>query len=98
MVCPNSRIISFSARINCKNSIFTSEVLAIDKALTTILHKEVSNAVIATDSFSVSQVLQRQGQHNIRHHIIGQIRQKIVAIYKRGYNINPLMRILPESV
>ena len=43
--------------------------------------------MIATDTFSVLQVLQRQRLQNIRHHIIGQIRQKIVATYKRVYDI-----------
>ena len=52
-----------------------------------MLEKEIKDTLIATDSLSVLQTLLKDGLHNIAHPTIASIRQKIYAIFNRGYKL-----------
>ena len=72
-------------KINGNASIFTTETIAIEATLIIILHKNITNTVICTDSLSVLLTLQQTGLSHLKHPIIASIRSKLTEIFKRNW-------------
>ena len=72
-------------KINDNATIFTAKSTAIEATLIIILHIQIINSVICSDSHSVLTSLQQNGVKNLKHPITASIRSKLQEILKRGW-------------